>query len=111
VAAGQRFSPTITTAIEGQGGTRRANPVRHIDLSPRRHGRLASGGTRPPGAVQNKVTDAAGAEKCPLTAALGHACGCTSRAADHLAKHPEFAWYQRFCTTWTPRMGAGSPAR
>ena len=29
----------------------------------------------PAGAVQNKVTDAAGAEKMSLTAALGHACG------------------------------------
>jgi hypothetical protein len=29
-----------------------------------------------------------------MTAALGHACGLHYKAADHLAKHPEFAWYQ-----------------
>ena len=48
----------------------------------------------PAGAVQNKVTDAAGAEKMSLTAALGHACGITSKRQEHLAKHPEFAWMQ-----------------
>ena len=30
-----------------------------------------------------------------LTAALGHACGRDFKAAEHLAKHPEFAWYSR----------------
>jgi hypothetical protein len=40
------------------------------------------------------VTDAAGAEKMSLTAALGHACGMHYKAGDHLAKHPEFAWYK-----------------
>ena len=44
------------------------------------------------GAVQNKVTDAAGAEKMSLTAALGHACGISFKAQEHLAKHPEFGW-------------------
>ena len=48
----------------------------------------------PAGAVQNKVTDAVAAEKMSLSAALGHACGMHFKAADHLAKHPEFAWYQ-----------------
>ena len=46
----------------------------------------------PAGAVQNKVTDAAGAEKMSLTAALGHACGTGFKAARHLAQHPDFAW-------------------
>jgi len=46
----------------------------------------------PAGAVQNKITDAAGAEKMTFNAALGHACGTSYKAADHLAKHKEFAW-------------------
>jgi hypothetical protein len=46
----------------------------------------------PAGAVQNKAADAALAEKMSLTAALGHACGRNFKAADHLAKHPEFGW-------------------
>ena len=44
------------------------------------------------GTVQNKVTDAAGAARMSLTAALGHACGRDFKAAEHLAKYPEFAW-------------------
>ena len=48
----------------------------------------------PCGAVQSKVTDAAGAERMTLTAALGHACGISYKASEHLAKHPEHAWMQ-----------------
>ena len=46
----------------------------------------------PAGAVQNKITDAAGAEKMSLSAALGHACGISYKSTEHLAKHPEFGW-------------------
>jgi len=46
----------------------------------------------PAGAVQNKAADAALAEKMSMTAALGHACGRDFKAAEHLAKHPEFGW-------------------
>ena len=63
----------------------------HIDSSPR-----GMGTWQPPyapaGAVQNKVADSAGAEKMSLSALLGHACGRNFKAAEHLAKHPEFAW-------------------
>ena len=44
------------------------------------------------GAVQNKVADAAMAEKMSFTAAAGHACGLHFRAAQQLKEHPEFAW-------------------
>ncbi len=63
----------------------------HVDLSPR--------GSKPwqapygmAGTVQNKAADAAMAEKMELVAAMGHACGLNFKAADHLKKHPEFAW-------------------
>jgi hypothetical protein len=46
----------------------------------------------PAGAVQNKITDAAGAEKMTLQAYLGHSCGTSFKAQEHLSKHPEFAW-------------------
>jgi hypothetical protein len=46
----------------------------------------------PAGAVQNKVADAAGAEKMTMSAALGHACGRSFKSSEHLGKHPEFAW-------------------
>jgi hypothetical protein len=63
-----------------------------------RGGFFSRGGTPPPpphapaGAVQNKITDAAGAEKMTFQAALGHACGTGFKAADHLAKYKDFAW-------------------
>jgi hypothetical protein len=46
----------------------------------------------PAGAVQNKITDAASAEKLTFQASLGHACGVSFKAAEHLAKHKDFAW-------------------
>ena len=65
----------------------------HVDLSPRGMPTWQAP-YAPVGAVQNKVTDAAGAEKMSLTAALGHACGLHFKAAEHLAKHPEYDWYK-----------------
>jgi hypothetical protein len=63
----------------------------HIESSPR-----GMGTWQPPyapaGAVQNKAADAASAEKMTMMALLGHACGRNFKAAEHLAKHPEFAW-------------------
>jgi len=61
----------------------------HIDLSPR--------GSPPwqkpfgiAGAVQNKATNAAMAEKMEFTAAAGHACTVGFHASEHLQAHPEF---------------------
>lgn len=63
----------------------------HIDLSTR--------GSKPwmpeygtGGTVQAKVTDRALSEKMTLQAALGHPCGIHFRAAEHIKKHPEFAY-------------------
>ena len=63
----------------------------HIDLSPR--------GSKPwqseyglAGTVQNKAADAAMIHAMSLTAAMGHACGLNFNAAEHLQKHPEYAW-------------------
>lgn len=63
----------------------------HIDLSRR--------GSKPwqphygiAGTVQNKSADATLIKEMALTAAMGHACGLDFHAAEHLKKHPEFAW-------------------
>jgi hypothetical protein len=42
--------------------------------------------------VQNKVADAAMAEHMSFTALVGHACGISYNATDHLKEHPEFDW-------------------
>jgi len=63
----------------------------HIDLSPR-----GSPTWQPPygiaGAVQNKVADAAMAERMSFEAAAGHACGLNFKAGEHVKQHPEFSW-------------------
>ena len=91
VSAGQRFLADHVDVFEGKVDVDERTLCGHIDASPR-----GAKGWQPPygtaGAVQNKVTDAAGAAKMSLTAALGHACGRDFKAAEHMAKHPEFAW-------------------
>jgi hypothetical protein len=93
VATGQRFLADHFDSYEGKIDPSERTLCGHIDLSPRGMGSWQAP-YAPAGAVQNKVTDAAGIEKMALTAALGHACGLHYKAADHLAQHPEFAWYQ-----------------
>ena len=63
----------------------------HVELSSRGMGTWqAPYGTA--GAVQNKATDSALAEKMEFVAAAGHACGMDFIAAKHLLQHPEIAW-------------------
>jgi hypothetical protein len=91
VAAGQRFLADHFDAYEGKVLASERTLCGHIELSPRGMGTWELPHA-PSGAVQNKVTDAAGAEKMSLTAALGHACGMGFKAARHLAQYPDFAW-------------------
>jgi hypothetical protein len=91
VAAGQKFLADHYDSFEGKDDPDERTLDGHIDLSPRGastwvppHG--------PAGAVQNKVTDAAGIEAMAFTAHLGHACGMHFKATAHLAKYPDFAW-------------------
>jgi hypothetical protein len=67
----------------------------HIELSPRGMGSWQKP-FAPAGAVQNKVADAAMAERMSLSVAAGHACGMHFLAADHLKAHPEFGWQKDF---------------
>jgi hypothetical protein len=46
----------------------------------------------PGGTVQAKVMTAAMAEHLKFWAAVGHPCGQDFSAADHIAKHPAYAW-------------------
>ncbi|MCU1274829.1 MAG: hypothetical protein JWO48_2260 [Bryobacterales bacterium] len=91
VAAGQRFLADHYDTFSKKEDPDERTLCGHIDLSPR-----GSEPWQPPhgiaGAVQNKVADAAMAEKMSFTAAAGHACGLQFRAAPHLKAHPEFAW-------------------
>jgi hypothetical protein len=91
VAAGQRFLADHVDTYDGRTQASERTLCGHIEASPRGMGTWQRPHA-PAGAVQNKVTDAAGAEKMTLHAAFGHACGVGFKAAEHLAKYPEFGW-------------------
>lgn len=93
IAAGQKFLSDHFDSFEGKTNASERSLCGHVDLSPRGMPTW-QGPYAPVGAVQNKVADAASAEKMTLTAALGHACGLHFKVAEHLAKHPEYAWFK-----------------
>jgi hypothetical protein len=91
VAAGEKFLADHYDTFDQKEEPDERTLCGHVDLSPR--------GDRPwmppygiAGAVINKASDSAMAEKMALAAAAGHACGMHFKAAQHLKKHPEFAW-------------------
>ena len=90
VAAAEKFLGDHVDASQNKVDPNERTLCGHFELSPR--GSTWQPPYAPAGAVQNKATDGAMAEKMGLTAALGHACGRDFKAADHLARHPEFAW-------------------
>ncbi len=92
-AAGERFLADHFDAYENKEDADERTLCGHIEISPRGMPTW-QGPYAPVGAVQNKVTDGAGAEKMTFTAALGHACGRNFKAAAHLAAHPDYAWYK-----------------
>jgi len=65
----------------------------HIDLSPR-GSKPWQNEYGPAGAVQNKAADATMVSQMAFSAAMGHSCGLDFKAAEHLKKHPDFAWEQ-----------------
>jgi hypothetical protein len=93
VAAGEKFLADHYDSYEGKVDPSERTLDGHIELSPRGMGTWQAP-YAPAGAVQNKVTDAAEAEKMTFNAALGHACGLSFKGAEHLQKHPDFAWIQ-----------------
>ena len=93
VAAGEKFLGDHFDSYEKRVDPSERTLCGHVDLSPRGMPTWQAP-YAPVGAVQNKVTDAAGMEKMQLMAALGHACGLHFKAAEHLAKHPEYDWYK-----------------
>ena len=91
VPAAQRFLADHMDTFENKIDPDERTLCGHIDLSKR--GDLPwvpAYGTA--GAVQSKAADGAMGEAMTLTASLGHSCGIRFNAAEHLRKHPEFAW-------------------
>jgi hypothetical protein len=95
LAAAQRFMADHYDTFQKKNDPNERTLCGHIDLSSRGMGdwQLPYGIA---GAVQNKIADAAMAERMSLMAAAGHACGMHFYAAPHLKAHPEFAWQKEF---------------
>ena len=95
VAAGQKFLSDHFDTFAKKTDPNERSLCGHVDLSPR-----GMRGWQEPyaaaGAVQAKVSDSAMAEGMSLTASMGHSCGIHFKAADYLARHPEFEWQKPF---------------
>ena len=91
VAAAQRFLADHYDTFAHETMPSERTLCGHIDLSPR-GSKPWQNEYGPAGAVQNKAADATMVSQMAFTAALGHACGIDFKAAEHLRKHPEFAW-------------------
>ena len=102
VNAAQRFLGDHYDSYEKATAYNERTLCGHIETSPR-----GMGTWQPPhapaGTVQNKAADAAMAEKMTISAALGHSCGRDFKAAEHLAKYPEFAWQREILHDMTAR--------
>jgi hypothetical protein len=120
VAAAERFLADHYDTFEKKEDADERTLCGHIDLSPR-----GSPPWQPPygaaGAVQNKVTDATMAERMSFTAAAGHACGLSFKAAEYLRRRSGFAWEKSLLRDmdaypWTtfsiaPQLGKAAPNR
>jgi hypothetical protein len=90
VAAAQRFLADHYDSLEKKEQANERTLCGHYDLSPRGSSWQPPYG--PAGAVQNKVADGNMVSKMQFTAAAGHACGMSFKAAEHLKAHPELSW-------------------
>jgi phospholipase B-like protein len=70
----------------------------HVETSPRGAKEWDWGPYHPGGTVQAKAADAAMAKRMAFVARAGHACGADFKAAEFLAKHPEYAWQKPVLT-------------
>lgn len=89
VAAGKRFLTDHYDSFDKTVSPNERTLCGHIDRSPRGV-KNWQGPFAPAGAVQNKVADAAMAERMTMLASMGHACGADFHAAEHLKTYPDY---------------------
>ncbi len=95
VEAGKQFLSDHYDTYEKKTQPNERTLCGHVDLSPRGM-KPWQDEYGPAGAVQAKVTDSSMAERMALVAAMGHSCGIHFKAAEHLSRHPAFAWQKEF---------------
>lgn len=88
-AAGKRFLSDHYDSYAKKVDANERTLCGHIDRSPRGVKNWQAPWA-PAGTVQNKVANAAMAERMSFEAAMGHACGLHFKASPHLAKYPDF---------------------
>ncbi len=91
VATAEKFETDHYDALTKEIDPNERTICGHVDKS----GRGMKGWQEPygpAGVAQAKVGDGAMAERMSFIAGMGHPCGVEFHAADHLKKHPEFAW-------------------
>lgn len=95
VEAAKRFLSDHYDVIEKKDAPSERTLCGHIDLSPR--------GLKPwadefaaVGAVQAKAASAEMLRSMTFAAAQGHSCGISFKAAEHLAKHKQYAWQKPY---------------
>jgi hypothetical protein len=93
-AAARSFLADHYDAFEKKDQPNERTLCGHVEFSPRGWAPWEAYG--PYGTGQNKVADAALAERMSFGAAAGHACGLDFKAGDLLKAHPEFAWQKEF---------------
>jgi hypothetical protein len=95
VEAGKRFLSDHYDTFAKKTDPNERTLCGHVDLSPRgiKPWQQEYG---PAGAVQAKVTNSSMAERMSILAAMGHSCGIHFKAAEHLARHPEFQWQKEY---------------
>jgi hypothetical protein len=95
VAAGQKFLSDHYDSFAKKTEPNERTLCGHVDLSPRgmKSWQEPYG---PAGAVQAKVTDSTMAGQMSFVASMGHSCGIDFKAAEHLAKHPQFDWQKPY---------------
>lgn len=91
ISAGEKFLADHYDTFDRKTEPDERTLCGHIDLSAR-GAKPWQAPFGPAGAVQNKITDSAHLAEMSFVAALGHSCGLHFKAAEHLRKHPEFAW-------------------
>jgi hypothetical protein len=95
VAAGQKFLSDHYDSFAKKTEPNERTLCGHVDLSARgmKSWQEPYG---PAGAVQAKVTDSTMAGQMSFVASMGHSCGIDFKAAEHLAKHPQFDWQKPY---------------
>lgn len=97
-ALAQKFESDHYDAYQKKEDANERTLCGHVETSARGVKEWDWGPYHPGGTVQAKAADASMATKMKFVARAGHACGGNFKAAEFLAKHPEYEWQKPVLT-------------